>query len=242
MTDEVPTSGGPTDEFAPAAQPAPDRARDFWSWLPWILVAVLAPLTVWLVVRDRSRPAEAPAQPPSQPAVASAPAEPAPPKPDPLESWPDGQLAAGMLGYSNVRAYRWSGGVLTGWVEFDDGPKSRRVALDLNEKLAEGWKEDPKNFFGQVIVAKRPVAKGKDEQECWVWVQVQRDVVWPESKGRESRSMVYHGRWRPRGAVEGEIGTGRTVTLLSAPQGEPFYPDKGFAWLELRVEPAPRKE
>jgi hypothetical protein len=67
-------------------------------------------------------------------------------------------------------------------------------------------------------------------------------VVGPDFKGREARSTAYHGRWRPRGEIEGVFASNRTVTLHTGPQGEPFFPDKGLKWLELRVETTPRKE
>src|SRR5688572_25024894 len=101
MTDETPNSTSP-------------RCSPLWLWLPWGLVVVLAASTTWLAVRPGPRPAEQPSQPaPVAAAVAPNPT-PAPPR-APLEPWPDGASAAELLGYSQVHAYRWSGGILTGW-------------------------------------------------------------------------------------------------------------------------------
>ena len=218
-----------------SAEPAPRTAR-LWIWLPWALAVALAASTTWLAIKVNSRPVvQQPAEQPPPAATAPAPAPAQPPRAN-LEPWPDGKSAVELLGYSNVHAYRWSGGVLTGWVEFDDGPKPRRVPIDLNEVIAKSSKAKPSDFSGQVVVARRLAGKGPG-QECWVWVRVEQDINFPgpENKGRLGQSTVYNGPWKARGDTEGRVATDRQLVLFTKPQGEPFSPDTGGQWLELRV-------
>lgn len=227
MADETPDS---TSRFGESSTP---RTGRLWSWLPWVLVVLLAISTTWLAVRPGPRPAEQPPQPAPDAAPVATTPPPAPPRPR-LEPWPDGVSAAEILGYSKVHAYRWSGGILTGWVEFDDGPKPRRVAIDLNEVIARNSKRDPGEYSGQVILARRQDAKGPG-QEYWVWVRVEWDVVTKEMKGREAHSLVYHGPWKARGDTEGRITTDTAVMFHTKPMGEPLNVGDESQWLELRV-------
>lgn len=229
MAEEPRDTGG---EFAGMTPPVPLPTRPgirCWVWVPWSLVVILAASTTWFAVRNGSR---SPAPP--QPASAASPTLGQPG----LEAWPDGKMAAELLGYTHAHAFRWSAGVLSGWVEFDDGPKPRRVPIDLNRSMAKKPGVDPSGFSGQIIIARRRAAEPATGEECWVWVQVERDVE-PGVAGRkwrERRRDVYHGPWKARGDTEGSIWLAESLSLHSGPRGESFTENAATKWLELRVE------
>lgn len=242
MADERSDSASPLGNLMPPTPGASQYRFRPWAWLPWSLVAILAATTIWLAFKGSPRPSEQPT--PLHPGEQTSPSDPAvaTPRRVGLEEWPDGKAAVELVGYKNVYAYRWSGGVLSGWVEFDDGTKPRREAIDLNESIAKHNPADPRGFSGQVVIARRQPADAKGGQECWVWVRVEREIVAGGEKYRESRSQIYHGPWRARGESEGVVGSGDHLTFHSGASEMPFYGNVATTWLELRVNATAMKE
>jgi len=161
----------------------PQKGRRFLAVLPWCLVMCLAAIN-WVVLNRAQPRSEKPSLPHAgtqgSPVGSSSATHPASGKSlGPLEPWPDGQAAIEVLGYTNVRAFRWSGGTLSGWVDFDGEEKPRRESIELQDGLT---KDANPRRSGQIIVAEREVAEKKDVVECWVWARLETDIVLPDGK------------------------------------------------------------
>lgn len=171
----------------------PQKGRRFLAVLPWCLVMCLAAIN-WVVLNRAQPRSEKPSSahagtqgsrvgPSSATHAASGKSL------GPLEPWPDGQAAIEVLGYTNVRAFRWSGGTLSGWVDFDGEEKPRRESIELQDGLTED--ANPRRS-GQIIVAEREVAGKKDVVECWVWARLETDFVLPDGKNGHGSIPLRH--------------------------------------------------
>ncbi|MFM8493937.1 MAG: hypothetical protein ACKOEM_00225, partial [Planctomycetia bacterium] len=173
----------------------PQQGRRFLAVLPWCLVICLAAIN-WVVLnREQPRsenPSSAQSGTPGSPVGSSSATHAASGKsPGPLEPWPDGQAAIEVLGYTNVRAFRWSGGDLSGWVDFDGEEKPRRESIELQDGLTQD--AHPRRS-GQIIIAEREVAGKKGVVECWVWARLETDFVLPDgTNAHGSTPLRHHG-------------------------------------------------
>jgi hypothetical protein len=200
--------------------PTPTRKpRRLPAWLPWTLVVVLAASVLWIEGRSQIRTHEHP------PKIAP---------PDPvgpvarLEQMPDVVAVLELLNYTDVHAFRWSGGVLTGWVEFDNGQK----LIDLNKSMVENSKTDPSRISGMIVIARREDPQPNGKPECWVWWRVEREFESEGAKTLEIKSdkhFGYHGALKFRGdkgSIVVGAGGGSIVELKSG----------SFTWLKLSLE------
>lgn len=160
--------------------PAAPPAR--YAWVPWSLVLVLCGTMLWFAARDGAsrRPAGPTEPPPSN-------------QPGPrFEEWKDGELVAELMGFESVVAVRWTGGFLTGWVEFDD---HGRQPMSFPFSFLDTEDARPESISGHLVVGRRPAEQPDDPDDAWVFVRVE----WMAGKNedgsvdRRFHSSRFHG-------------------------------------------------
>ncbi len=186
-----------------ATRPTLAQPRCF-PWTPWILVFIFGTATVWLTLERRTTtntrvPLDAAAE--TEPTVSSSSSLLNASSLEPL-SEPDAIKAViKAFDIYHVRAYRWSGGDLQGWVEFSDGR--------LSISASDGWPENAQDLSGTLLIACK-------DGEAHIWLDTTATVPdFPSPLDPNDFTHTESKHWRGSiGTTEQDGKWERTVTKM----------------------------
>ncbi len=103
-----------------------------------------------------------------------------------------------QLGYDKAYFFRWSNGLLDGWVEFDEADGPKRFPFDMSDWLIDHW---PKEFkkpvawrtYGNILLTLRRLEKS-DEFDCTVSGQFNLENVDPSEPIRQMANYSKKGK------------------------------------------------